>query len=275
MAKTVLITGSTDGVGKGVALLAARDGARVLVHGRDRKKGEAVLEEVRAAGSKDAQLYVADLASLDEVRRLADEVAARETRLDVLVNNAGVALFGALEGRRESRDGHELHFAVNYLAHVLLTLKLLPLIRASAPARIVNVSSVGQAPIDFDDVMLEHGYSGQRGYCQSKLAQIMFTLDLAEQLKGTGVTVTALHPGTFMDTKMVLDAGIEPRGRVEDGAAAAYRAAVSPEVDGDTGVFFNERHLGRANDQAYDAAARRRLWALSLRLAGLQAAPVA
>ena len=272
--KTVLITGSTDGLGRQVALLAARVGARVLLHGRDRAKGEAVRTEIRAASGNDAiELFVADLASLDQVRALGAEILASERRLDVLINNAGVALFGALEGRQESNDGHELHFAVNYLAPFLLTLQLLPLIRSSAPARIVNVSSLGQAPIDFDDVMLEHGYSGERGYCQSKLAQIMFTFDLSEQLNGSGVTVTALHPGTFMDTKMVLGAGFAPRSKVEDGAAATFRLAASPEVEGDTGVFYNQFNLGRANDQAYDAAARRRLWHLSLRLSALRAAP--
>ena len=271
--KTVLITGSSDGLGKEVALLAARAGATVLLHGRSRAKSEPVLDEVRAAGSKDAELYLADLSSLEDVRRLAEEVSARHRRLDVLLNNAGVALFGG-EPRQLTADGRELHFQVNYLSHFLLTRRLLPLLEAATPARIVNVSSLGQAPVDFEDVMLEHGYSGERGYCQSKLAQIMFTFDLSEQLKGSGVTVTALHPGTFMNTKMVTDAGFAPRSKLEDGAAATYRLAASPEVEGQTGVFYNQLSLGRANDQAYDVKARRELWNLSLRLAGLQAAAV-
>jgi len=271
--KTILITGATDGVGKGVALLAARDGARVLVHGRDRAKAEAVAEQAIAAGAASAAVCLADLASLDEVRTLAQAVLAGEPRLDVLVNNAGVGLFGG-GGRQTSRDGHELHFQVNYLAPFLLTLQLLPLLRASAPSRIVNVSSLGQAPIDFSDVMLERTYSGMQGYCQSKLAQIMFTFDLSEQLKGSGVSVTALHPGTFMNTKMVTGQGMAPQSKVEDGSAATWRLASSPEVESQSGVFYNQFALGKANAQAYDVKARRELWSLSLRLAGLQAAAV-
>jgi NAD(P)-dependent dehydrogenase (short-subunit alcohol dehydrogenase family) len=272
--KTILITGATDGVGKGVAHLAAKAGARVLVHGRDRAKTAAVVAEVRiASGNDNVTGYLADLASLDQVRALAAAVQEDEPRLDVLVNNAGVGLFGG-GGRELSDDGLEMHFQVNYLAPFLLTLKLLPLIRQSAPARIVNVSSIGQAPIDFEDVMLEQSYSGLDGYRQSKLAQIMFTFDLSEQLKGSGVTVTAVHPGTFMNTKMVTGQGMKPQSRVEDGSAAVWRLASSPDVEGQTGVFYNELALGRANDQAYDVKARRALWNLSLRLAGLQAAAV-
>jgi NAD(P)-dependent dehydrogenase (short-subunit alcohol dehydrogenase family) len=271
--KTVLITGATDGVGRHVLELAAKDGARVLVHGRDRARAEDAAQAALKAGAASAAVCLADFASLAEVRAMAAAVLAGEGRLDVLINNAGVGLFAGGE-RQVSRDGYELHFAVNYLAPFLLTLQLLPLVRASAPARIVNVSSLGQAPIDFGDVMLEHSYSGMQGYCQSKLAQIMFTFDLSEQLKGSGVTVTALHPGTFMNTKMVTGQGARPQSRVEDGAAATWRLASSPEVEGQTGVFYNQFSLGRANDQAYDVKARRELWALSLRLAGMTAAAV-
>ena len=267
--KTVLVTGSTDGLGKEVALRLARDGAQVLLHGRDAGKGEAVLAEIRAAvpGAK-LEFYRADLASLDEVRGLARDVLAGHPRLDVLVNNAGVALFGGREGRRESRDGHELHFAVNYLAPFLLTLMLLPALKAAAPSRIVNVSSLGQAAIDFDDPMLTRGYSGERGYCQSKLAQILFTYDLAERLKGSGVTVTALHPATFMATPMVVGAGFAPRSSIDDGAAPTVRLIASPEVEGQTGVFYNQAAPGRPDAQADDPEARRRLWALSEALTG-------
>lgn len=270
--KTVLITGSTDGLGKNVAVLAAKAGATVLLHGRSRQKAEPVLEEVRRAGPGDAELYLADLASLDDVRRLAKEVAAGRPRLDVLINNAGVFLAGD-KPRQESRDGLELHFAVNYLAPFLLTELLLPLLKASAPSRIVNVSSIGQAPIDFDNVQLERSYSGVQGYCQSKLGQIMFTIDLAERLKGSGVTVMSLHPGTFMDTNMVVGQGLKPQSRVEDGAEATFRLAFSPEHAAETGGFYNQFQPGRANAQAADASARRRLWDLSERLTGLQAQP--
>jgi len=266
--KTVLITGASDGLGKQVALKAARAGATVLVHGRHREKTEAALEEVKRAGSKDAELYLADLASLDEVRRLAAEVSGRHQRLDVLLNNAGIALFGG-EPRQLTPDGWELHFQVNYLSHFLLTRQLLPLLQAAAPSRIVNVSSLGQAPIDFDDVQIEHGYSGQRGYCQSKLAQIMFTIDLAERLKGAGVTVMSLHPATFMDTNMVVGQGLQPRSKVEDGARATFELAFAPEHAAETGGFYNQFEPGHPNAQAADPEARRKLWALSEELTGL------
>jgi NAD(P)-dependent dehydrogenase (short-subunit alcohol dehydrogenase family) len=267
--KTILVTGATDGLGKLVALKLAEGGARVLLHGRDQAKGEAVLAEIKAAtGNPNLEFYCADLAVLSDVRDLAKAVTARHSRLEVLINNAGV--YGG-EARQVTGDGQELHFQVNYLAPFLLTELLLPVLRASAPARIVNVSSGGQAPVDFDDVMLEHGYSAMRGYCQSKLAQIMNTIDLAAQLEGSGVTVTSLHPGTYMNTKMVIGSGITPITPVEEGVEATYRLAVSPEVEGQTGVFFNQQTLARANGQAYDEVARRRLRDLSLRLAGLPA----
>ncbi|HEY5412344.1 MAG TPA: SDR family NAD(P)-dependent oxidoreductase [Caulobacteraceae bacterium] len=266
--KTILITGATDGLGEQVALMAAKAGANVLLHGRNREKAEPVLEAVKHAGSGGAELYLADLASLDDVRRLAGEVAASHPRLDVLLNNAGVALFGG-QPRQLTAGGQELHFQVNYLSHFLLTLLLLPILKASAPARIVNVSSLGHAPIDFDDVVLEHGYTGERGYCQSKLAQIMFTIDLAEALKGAGVTVMALHPATFMNTNMVVGQGLTPRSKVEDGAEATFRLAFGAEHAGETGGFYNQFAPGQPNAQAADPVARRRLWELSEELTGL------
>jgi NAD(P)-dependent dehydrogenase (short-subunit alcohol dehydrogenase family) len=267
--KTILVTGATDGLGKLVALKLAQDGARVLLHGRDQATGEKVLAEIKAAtGNANLEFYRADLAVLSEVRDLAGAVTARHSRLDVLINNAGVL---GRETRQVTGDGMELHFEVNYLAPFLLTELLLPTLKASAPARIVNVSSGGQAPVDFDDVMLSRGYSAMRGYCQSKLAQILNTIDLAAALEGTGVTATSLHPGTYMNTNMVIGAGVKPITPVEEGVEAVYRLAVSPDVEGQTGVFFNQQTLAKANDQAYDEAARRRLRALSLTLAGLAA----
>jgi NAD(P)-dependent dehydrogenase (short-subunit alcohol dehydrogenase family) len=267
--KTVLITGATDGLGKRLAIKLAQDGARVLVHGRDQAKGKTVLAEIRAAtGNPDLEFYRADLAVLAEVRDLARAVAAEHKRLDILINNAGVALF-ADNARVVTLDGHELHFQVNYLSPFLLTHLLLPLIKASAPARVINVSSLGQAAIDFDDVMLESDYSPMRAYCQSKLAQVMFTIDLAAQLAGSGVSITALHPGTYMNTNMVIGSGIKPLTPVEEGVEATWRLAASPQVEGQTGIFFNQQTLGQANAQAYEATARRRLRDLSLRLSRL------
>jgi NAD(P)-dependent dehydrogenase (short-subunit alcohol dehydrogenase family) len=245
---TALITGATDGLGRHVARDLASQGWTVLVHGRSRSRAEEVLPGAR--------VYVADLSSLAEVRRMACEVLASEESLDVLVNNAGIGS-AASETRQESADGYELTFAVNYLSHFLLTLRLLELVRA----RIVNVASAGQQAIDFDDVQLERGWSGTRAYCQSKLAQIMFTFSLAERL--AGVSVNALHPATYMHTKMVLQARGSSLSTVEEGAQATERLIVG---DVGTGKYFNGLREARADPQAYDAGARERLWELSERL---------
>jgi NAD(P)-dependent dehydrogenase (short-subunit alcohol dehydrogenase family) len=212
----------------------------------------------------------AHLASLDEVRVLADQVAETAGRLDVLVNNAGIGTTLPGDGKRvTSRDGFELRFAVNYLAGFLLTRNLLPLLRGSAPARIVNVSSAGQAPIDFDDVMLLRHYSGVQAYGQSKLAQVMLTFDLAEELAGDGVTVTCLHPGTYMPTKMVVAAGVEPVTALEQGVRATRRLVADPALDGVTGRYFNGERAAEPLAQANDREARRRLRELSAQLCGL------
>lgn len=266
--KTALVTGSTDGVGRLVAKRLGEMGAHVLVHGRNRDRGERLVAEIEAGGGR-AELLLADLAALSEVRALAEAVRRRTDRLDILINNAGIGTGRPGAPRETSADGHELRFAVNYLAGFLLTHLLLPLLKKSAPARIVNVASAGQQPIDFADVMLERGYSGARAYCQSKLAQIMFTFDLAEDLRGSGVTVNALHPATYMDTTMVRRAGVTPISTVEEGAEAILYLATSPALEGRSGLYFDGLREARAHPQAYDAEARRRLKALSLQLTGL------
>lgn len=266
--KTALVTGSTDGVGRLVAKHLGEMGAHVLVHGRNRDRGERLVAEIEAGGGR-AELLLADLAALSEVRALAEAVRRRTDRLDILINNAGIGTGRPGAPRETSADGHELRFAVNYLAGFLLTHLLLPLLKKSAPARIVNVASAGQQPIDFADVMLERGYSGARAYCQSKLAQIMFTFDLAEDLRGSGVTVNALHPATYMDTTMVRRAGVTPISTVEEGAEAILYLATSPALEGRSGLYFDGLREARAHPQAYDAEARRRLKALSLQLTGL------
>ena len=266
--KTAVVTGSTDGVGRVVAERLGKMGARVLVHGRDRARGEGIVADVEAAGGT-AEFLPADLAALAEVRRLAEAVRGTTDRLDILINNAGIGSAGT--ARQTSADGHELRFAVNYLAGFLLTYLLLPLIKQSAPARIVNVASAGQQAIDFADVMLTRGYGGSRAYCQSKLAQIMFTIDLAAELEGAGVTVNALHPATYMNTTMVRRAGVTPISTVEEGAEAILNLAVGPALAG-SGLYFNGLREARADRQAYDADTRSRLRALSLELTGLRAA---
>ena len=264
--KTALITGSTDGVGRAVAMKLGEAGARVLVHGRDRDRGLRAASEIRKAGGS-AEFLTADFVSLAEVRGLADTVRQSEDRLDILINNAGIGTAGT--SRQTSADGYELRFAVNYLAGFLLTHLLLPLIRNSAPARIVNVASAGQQAIDFNNVMLTRGFSGTRAYCQSKLAQIMFTIDLAQELAGSGITVNALHPATYMDTAMVRRAGVTPMSSVEEGAGAILNLAASPGLEGRSGRYFNGLREARADAQAYDDEARRRLKAISLELTGV------
>jgi len=201
-------------------------------------------------------------------RRLAEEVADAHPRLDVLLNNAGIGFGEGEDERQESADGHELRFAVNYLAQFLLTHALLPTLEDSAPARVVNVASVGQQAIDFDDVVLERGYGGYRAYAQSKLAQVKFTFDLAGRVDPGGVTVNCLHPATLMDTKMVRAFG-RPRSTVEEGADATERLVVDSELDGVTGRYFDGLSESTAGPQAYDEDARRRLWDLSTKLTGV------
>jgi NAD(P)-dependent dehydrogenase (short-subunit alcohol dehydrogenase family) len=242
----------------------------VLVHGRDRARGERTVAEIADAGGS-AELLIADLSSLVKVRHLADAVQKTTERLDLLINNAGIGSGGPQGARQTSADGNELRFAVNYLAGFLLTHLLLPLIKKSAPARIVNVSSLGQEAIAFDDVMLMHGYSGMRAYRQSKLAQIMFTIDLAHELDGAGVTVNALHPATFMNTAMVMQFGGKPLSTVEEGVEAILKLAISADAEGWTGLYFNGQNEATANAQVYDANARRQLKTLSLELTGFSA----
>ena len=262
---TILVTGATDGLGKHVASALAARGATVLLHGRGPERLEATLEEVRDQTSTEkVGSYLADFSSLAAVRDLADRILSEYDRLDVLVNNAGIIV----QERKESEDGYELTFAVNYLSHFLLTSLLLPLLKDSAPARVVNVASAGQSPIDFDDPMLERGYDAMRAYSTSKLAQIMFTFELAERLSGTGVSVNALHPASLMDTKMVQDTFGYTMSTVEEGARAVVRLAVSPELEGVTGRYFDGTREARADGQAYDKEARQRLWELSEELCG-------
>lgn len=264
--QTILITGSTDGLGREVAKELAAKGATVLLHGRDAGRAEAAAREIaEESGKGKPGYYIADLSSLQEVRELAKKILSEHERLDVLINNAGVIQ----PERKETEDGVELTFAVNHLSHFLLTRLLLPLLEESAPARIVNVASVGQSPIDFDDVMLMNGYDPMRAYSQSKLATIMDAFTLAEDLEGTSVTVNALHPATLMDTKMVRQAFGRSQSSVEEGVRATLRLAISSDVENTTGHYFDGESEARASRQAYDSTARERLKRVSEQLTGL------
>jgi NAD(P)-dependent dehydrogenase (short-subunit alcohol dehydrogenase family) len=266
--KVALVTGSTDGVGRFVARALGQAGFEVFAHGRDTDRGAEVVRDIEAEGGQ-ARFFAADLSDLGAVRALAQSVTRQTKRLDLLVNNAGIGSGGANAKRQVNAAGHELRFAVNYLSGFALTTLLLPLLTASAPARIVNISSAGQQAIDFDDVMLTRGYSGGRAYMQSKLAQVMFTFDLAQSLAASGVTATCLHPASYMATTMVREAGVAPWSTVAQGGEAILNLAISPALEGRSGLYFDGLKESRANAQAYDLKARARLRALSLELAGL------
>ncbi|MBL8142177.1 MAG: SDR family NAD(P)-dependent oxidoreductase [Acidobacteria bacterium] len=260
--RIVLVTGSTDGLGREVASRLAAQGAHVIVHGRNVERGRAVVDQVTAGGKGSARFYQADFSSLADVRRLAADIRRDYGRLDLLINNAGIIT----QERRVSADGVEMQFAVNYLAGVQLTYALLPLLENGRSPRIINVSSISASPIDFADVMLERDYSPSRAYGQSKLAQVMFTIDLAEELKGRGIVVHALHPAGYMDTTMVRSAGGTPRTTVAEGAEAVLHVVATGAP---SGRYFVGKEIGTPHPQAADAEARRQLRALSRRLIGM------
>ncbi|HEY2947523.1 MAG TPA: SDR family NAD(P)-dependent oxidoreductase [Micromonosporaceae bacterium] len=266
----VFITGATDGLGRALADRLAADGVSLILHGRDAGRLDRAADGIQGKhGVPRPRTVLADLAELAQVRRLAADVRDATDRLDVFVSNAGIGS-GEPDGRnrRASVDGYELRFAVNYLAGFLLTLELLPMLRRSAPARIVNVASIGQYPIDFDDLMIEHGYTGGRAYGQSKLAQVMSGFELAGRVPAGEMTVNSLHPATYMPTKMVLREIGQSIDSIEDGVAATHRLVADPALATTTGRFFDRTREARANAQAYDADARAELWRRSLRLVG-------
>jgi NAD(P)-dependent dehydrogenase (short-subunit alcohol dehydrogenase family) len=276
--KVVLITGATNGIGKVTALELAKMGAMVVIVGRSAAKTAAVVRELRAqSGSFSVDSLVADLFSQAEVRSLAGRFRQSYTRLDVLVNNAG-AVFSQ---RQETVDGYEMTFAFNHLAYFLLTNLLLDLLKASAPSRIVNVSSGAHTlgPLDFDDLMSKnYGLQGFKAYGQSKLANVQFTYELARRLEGSGVTVNALHPGGVNTGFGKNNAGVMKLAMKvfglfslspEQGAQTSIYLASSPEVAGVTGKYFDRCKPVASSKYSYDESAQRRLWEISEKLTGL------
>lgn len=276
--KTILITGGTGGIGRAAAVGLASMGARVGITGRDRTRaGLAAAAIARESSNPAVDVFVADMSSQDEVRRLAGEVLSAYPRLDVLLNNVG----GFWAHRHVTADGLERTFALNHLAPFLLTSLLLERLAASAPARVVTVSSgaQGMGKIDFDDLMGGRKYSGQRAYSQSKLANVMFTYELARRLEGTGVTATALHPGVTRtafgaeDSARVMVpiiAALRPFMRSpEGGADTAIYLASSPEAEGATGRYFAKRKARKSHRSSYDTTTTARLWQVSADLVGL------
>jgi NAD(P)-dependent dehydrogenase (short-subunit alcohol dehydrogenase family) len=261
--QTILITGATSGLGRALAERLAEMGAAVVAHGRDESRLDRTAQEIAAATGRRVDTVQADLADLDQVDRLADVVLERHPALHTLVNNAGVG-FGPPDGHREtSADGVELRFAVNHLASLALARRLSPRLVESAPSRIVQVASAGQLALDPDDPFTERSYDGVSAYRRSKLAQIMATFDLAEDLAGTGVSVTAVHPAAFMDTAMVREHGIEPASSVAEGLDAVLRLVTDPALDGVTGRYFHGTKQAPPDPQADDPQARRWLRSLS------------
>jgi NAD(P)-dependent dehydrogenase (short-subunit alcohol dehydrogenase family) len=263
---TALVTGATDGLGRGVATELARRGARVLVHGRNPERAADAVARIEAeTGNDRVEIHLADFASLAEVRDLAEAILETAPEIDLLVNNAGIGS-GLPESRerQESLDGNELRFQVNYLAGFVLTERLLGALRA--PARVVQVSSLGQAPIDFDDPMLTRSYDGVRAYSQSKLAQIMYANDLAERFDLAELAANSLHPATFMPTKMVLEERGAAVDTLELGIKSTLRLAIDPGLEGLTGRFYDRLEESAPHPQALDPAARARLRELSLEL---------
>lgn len=260
MPRTILITGATSGLGRAVATELSAQGHTILVHGRDAGR----TDDLARALPSPARPHIADLARLEDVRRLAAEVKGNEDRLDVLINNAGVAT----KDRELSADGIELTLAVNHLSHFVLTGRLLSLLQRTDHSRIVNVASIAQAPIDWRDPQLERRFDGFRAYAQSKLAQISFTFELAARLPGANPTVTALHPATLMDTGMVREMFGRAQNSVEAGVGPVVRLAAGDDVDGLTGRYYEQTREAAAHADAADGGERRRLWDLSAELCG-------
>ena len=277
--KVCLITGATAGVGKAAGGALADQGATVVLVGRDPEKTAATSEQIQElTGNRDVSFLLADLSSQRSVRQLADEFTAKFQRLDVLVNNAGSLMLS----RQESVDGIEMTFALNHLSYFLLTNLLLDVLKASSPARIVNVASDAHqgAHLDFDDLQSQNGYGGYKAYGRSKLANLLFTYELARKLEGTGVTVNGLHPGLVATSFLATNNGL--RGRVynfflkrigrsaEDGARTVIYLATSPEVEGVSGGYFMDDGLVDSSEASYDKDASLRLWEESEALTGLE-----
>jgi NAD(P)-dependent dehydrogenase (short-subunit alcohol dehydrogenase family) len=265
--KVILITGSTDGIGRQAALELAATGAKIIVHGRDTVRGERIVNEIRTAtGNRNVDLLVADFSSLQQVRQLAGKILSWYERLDVLVNNAGVFM----KSREMTEEGHEMTFAVNHLAPFLLTNLLLGLLRNSSPARVITVASVAhmRGKMDFENLQGERAFGGYNAYALSKLANILFTYELARRIEGTGVTANCLHPGVI-DTKLLRTgfsfAGVHPA----DGASTIVYLATSVAVGKTSGKYFENKREVSSSPASHNTDFQKKLWAISETLTGL------
>ncbi len=290
--KICMVTGANSGIGKASVMEFAQMGATVVMVCRDEKKGKAARNEVMTATkNQSVELMLTDLSSLDSVRKLAQDYKQNYGKLHVLVNNAGI-----VRGSRiVTKDGLEETFVVNYLSHFLLTNLLLSILKASAPSRVVNVTSSFhlRGHMDFADLQTEKHYTAYKAYCQSKLAQVLFTYELAEKLKGTGVTVNCVHPGVVRThlgeagglesfykevipwvTNDVIGIGIRIAklfvGNPKKGAESILHVATSPELEGVTGKYFSKKKERKTSEDSYDEEEAKRLWNISIKLSGLQ-----
>jgi NAD(P)-dependent dehydrogenase (short-subunit alcohol dehydrogenase family) len=257
---TILITGATDGLGLAVARVLAEQGAHLILHGRNAEKLEHITKTLRSEiPNSSFETELADFESLRQVDQMATRILEKHQGLQVLVNNAGIGAGFANRQRAVTRDGLEARFAVNYLAGYHLTKRLIPLLKTAAPARVVNIASLAQHPIDFANFQLEHEFDSLRAYGQSKLAQIMHAFDLAAELEHSGVTVNALHPSSLMPTNMVLEGWTRTIDTLESGVTATVRLATGTDVAGITGQFFNKLVVGEPDQQAFDLSVRAHL----------------
>lgn len=266
--KTILITGATDGIGKAEAVELAETGARILVHGRNAQRAQFAVDSIRkASGSPAVEPVVADFASVKQVRQLAADIINRYKRLDVLINNAGVLS----NERVMTEDGFELTFQVNHLAHVLLTHLLLGLLKSSAPSRIINVSSMAhhRGRIEFDNLQGERSYRGRTAYGQSKLANVLFTNELAERLHGSGVTVNALHPGIIKTKLLRAGFGGFWGAGVNKGAETIVYLAISQEGEATTGKYFVNSKSAESSTLSHDKNLQKEFWRVSEQMVGI------
>ena len=256
---TILITGATDGLGQFTAERFAQQGAKVLLHGRNEEKGQKILKQIEeSTGNQKLTYFNGDFSSLHAVNQLAEDIVASGAQLDISINNAGIGGGPETKEKREtSQDGFELRWQVNYLAQVLLTEKLLPVIKEGA--RIINVASTAQKEIDFDDLNMKKTYDGYLAYARSKLALIMYTFDLPSKLEDKHITVNAIHPSTLMDTSMVADHFGSSLSTIKEGYEAIEFLANSSELEDETGTYFKEKTPSKAHSQAYDSKAREQL----------------
>lgn len=260
--KTILITGATDGLGKATAFALAKLGHELILHGRNQIKGAKLISDIKAqTGNQNLHYYNADFAELAQIKSLSQTVLSNHSNLNVLVNNAGL---GVESSRRESKDGIEMIFQVDYLSTYILSNLLLPLLEKSENPQVINVASAGQAPINFSDPLLEKTWSGVQSYCQAKLCQIALTFEMA--LSNKKVSFNALHPASYMPTKIVTHM-FSPQSEIQDGVESLLHL-IATEIP-TTGKYYFQRKESVASEQAYDPNARKKLMALSLELTGI------